>query len=219
MTSSTPLERVPLRDRIYDIVRERIVRGDLAPGTAVRDIDLARSLGASRTPVREALIRLTSEGLLANHVGRGFHVRPLLRKDVEEIYPLLWTLEPLAVESSAPLTRKQEAKLERLVRGMENRRADAPRRHDLDTQWHRELLSGCDNTRLLKCVEELRGALRRYETAYLAGMEGMEDSVAEHRAITAAFSENDRTRAATLLRDHWHRGMGELLAILPAETE
>lgn len=216
---ASPIIRAPLRDRICEIVRERIVRGELAPSAAVRDTELAESLGASRTPVREALIRLTAEGLLENLVGRGFRVRALRRQDVEEVYPLLWTLEPLALADAPPFTRKQAAELERITRRMGNQRADAARRHDLDAKWHRCLISGCCNARLLRTIEALRDTIRRYELAYLREVEGMDLSIAEHGAIVAAFAEGDRSRATKLLCKHWRRGKVELLTFLPEETE
>ena len=219
MASTEPLERAPLRDRIYDVLRERIVAGGLAPGAIVRDGELAESLGASRTPVREALIRLTAEGLIESRVGRGFRVRPLARREVEELHPLIEALEPLALETSAPCTDAQAAELERLVLAMRDVEADAERRHALDADWHRALIAGCANERLLRYVEEVRGALRRYEKAWLASVGDMELSVDEHRAIAAAFHTGDRPRALSLLRAHWRRGLDELLAIVPKETE
>lgn len=219
MASPLPLDRAPLRDRIYGVLHERIVSGDLAPGEVVRDGELADSLGASRTPVREALIRLSGAGLVENRVGRGFRVRPLERREVEELHPLIECLEPLALELSAPCEAARSAELERLACAMEDTEADAARRHALDAEWHRALIAGCANERLLRHVEEIRGALRRYETAWLASVRGMQLSVDEHRAIAAAFADGPRARAVTLLRKHWRRGLDELLAIIPKENE
>jgi DNA-binding GntR family transcriptional regulator len=217
MAPSLGLERAPLRDRIYAVVREQVVRGQLAPGAAVRDGELAAALGASRTPVREALIRLAGEGLLESPVGRGFRVPPLRRREVEEAHPLIATLEPAALKSSGACTKKQADELERLARRLEKRGADAATRHDLDARWHRSLVRGCTNRRLLRYVEESRDVLRRYELTYLRGVESMELSVSEHRSIAAAFVAGDRERAVTLLREHWHRGREELLAIVPKD--
>lgn len=214
-----PLERAPLRDRIYDILRESIVQGELAPGATVRDTEIASTLGASRTPVREALVRLTSEHLLANEVGRGFRVPPLERAEVEEAHPLMCAFEPLALRGAAPCSTKQAKRLEALVRKMERPKASARERHGLDANWHRTLIAGSPNARLLRYVEELRDTLRRYELAYLAGVEGMELSAQEHRAIAAAYVDGERERAVQLLTEHWERGRDELLLQLPDETE
>ena len=71
--------------------------------------------------------------------------------------------------------------------------------------------------RLLRYVEDLRDALRRYELAYLQDQEDMELSIEEHGAIAAAYERGDRAEALELLRRHWHRGKDELLAVLPEE--
>jgi DNA-binding GntR family transcriptional regulator len=216
---TSPLTRAPLRDHICEIVREQIVRGELPPGAPVRDTDLAESLGASRTPVREALIRLTAEGLLESLVGRGFRVRALRRQDVEDVYPLLWTLEPLALGDAPAFTEEQSAELERITLRMEDQSAGASERHELDASWHRCLISGCANARLVRIIEKLRDTSRRYELAYLGGAQGMELSVAEHREISQAFAAGDRAHATEQLREHWQRGRGELLSFLPEKTE
>jgi DNA-binding GntR family transcriptional regulator len=169
--------------------------------------------------VREALIRLGSEGLVESRVGRGFRVRPLVREEIEEVFPLLWTLEPLALSLSPPFEAAQAAELERIAVELADPEAPARRRHELDAAWHRRLIGRCPNARLLRYVEELRGALVRYETAYLQTILGMEQSVRDHRAIAAAFAGGDREGASELLREHWHRGRGELLAMIPKETE
>jgi DNA-binding GntR family transcriptional regulator len=219
MTPLLPLHRGPLRDRIYSILRERIVRGELAPGATVRDVQIAESLGASRTPVREALVRLTSEEMLVNLAGRGFRVPPLVRREVREVQPLLQTLECLALETSQTSTPAQADTLAALVRSMQQCADDPRTRHDLDVRWHRCLIERCENQRLHKNVEELRDVLRRYELAHLAGVDDMRHSIAEHRAITTAYVAGQRAQAIILLREHWQRGHDELLALLPEETE
>ncbi len=218
MVRHLPLERAPLRDRIYDILRESIVQGELAPGATVRDTEIASTLGASRTPVREALVRLTSEYLLSSEVGRGFRVPPLERREVEEAHPLMCAFEPMALASAAACTAKQAKELEALVRKMEKPKASARERHELDARWHRTLIAGSPNGRLLRYVEELRDTLRRYELVYLAGVEGMELSAHEHRAIAGAYLDGERERAVHLLTEHWERGRDELLSQLPEET-
>jgi DNA-binding GntR family transcriptional regulator len=219
MARLLPLERAPLRSRIYSVVREQVIAGQLGAGAPVRDVELAKALGASRTPVREALIQLAAEGLLESHVGRGFRVPALLRSEVEEAQPLIATLEPLALANSLPCTKTQQRELERLAVRMEGTGADAAALHALDTRWHRSLLSRCPNARLLRYVEELRDVLRRYELAYLHGVEGLPLSVTEHRGIAEAFAEGERGLAVERLGRHWERSKNELLAIVPKDLD
>jgi DNA-binding GntR family transcriptional regulator len=219
MISRPELQRVPLRQQIYAILRERIVKGEIAPGETVKDVQTAASLGASRTPVREALVRLTSEGMLLNLVGRGFRVPPLERREVEEAHPLLTHLEPLALASAPACSAKRARELERLTKRMQKAAGDASKLNDLDSQWHRTLIEGCINARLHRYIEELRDTLRRYELAHLNHNEDMHQSIDDHRAIAAAEATGDRETSIRLLTEHWQRARGELLARLNDEDE
>ena len=125
MADPAPLQRAPLRERIYAVVRERIVRGELGPGAAVRDGEVAEALGASRTPVREALVRLSSEGMLESPVGRGFRVPALDAREVVETHPLLESLEPLALETSPPATKARSPAPVRMMTRTSSRSSSA----------------------------------------------------------------------------------------------
>ncbi|HET7241138.1 MAG TPA: GntR family transcriptional regulator, partial [Gemmatimonadales bacterium] len=92
------LSRAPLRDQVYLDLLQRVQRGTIAPGSRIRDTDIARQLGVSRTPVREALIRLAREGALHAEVGRGFRVRSLATDELREVGAILAVLEPLALD-------------------------------------------------------------------------------------------------------------------------
>ena len=110
----TPITRRLLREDVYGEVFERIVHGGLTPGMRVRDSAIAADLGVSRTPVREALVRLAEDGFLDADAGRGFRVRALALDEVLDTYPILWTLEGLGLRSSAPLTADQLARLDEI---------------------------------------------------------------------------------------------------------
>lgn len=114
----TGVRRAPLRDQIYEILVEKVMSGVFAPGTRLRDVGLAASLGVSRTPVREALVRLGREGfLLADH-NRGFTVRAFDEREIRETYPLVWTLEVLAMCDGFPQSTDVLSRLEALNRSM-----------------------------------------------------------------------------------------------------
>ena len=92
------LSRTPLRDHVYLELLQRVQKGTLPPGSRIRDTEIARELGVSRTPVREALIRLAREGALQAEVGRGFRVRSLETAELLEVGAILAGLEPLALD-------------------------------------------------------------------------------------------------------------------------
>ncbi len=217
MTPETPLQRAPLREQIYSILRERILTGAIAPGQSVKDVQVAESLGASRTPVREALVRLTAEGLLINSVGRGFRAPPLVRRDVEEAHPLLTAFEPLALELCPPIKAAQLKQLEAITKRAQRAKGDAVLLNELDSRWHQTLIAGCPNGRLLKYIEEQRDTLRRYELAHLRERGEIAPSLTEHRAIAEAERIGERATSIQLLTHHWSRGHDELLARLPEE--
>src|SRR5687768_12948982 len=104
------ISRTPLRDEVYRQLLDRLHRGDLPPGTRVRDTQVAGQLGVSRTPVREALLRLAREGVLEADMGRGFTVRPFDEAEMRETGAILASLECLALGLSG------EIPPERLVR-------------------------------------------------------------------------------------------------------
>ncbi len=99
------IARVPLRDEVYRQVLDRIHRGSLPAGVRLRDSELAAQLGVSRTPVREALLRLARDGVLENSMGRGFRVRSLDASELQEVGAILGTLESLALRLSSELPR------------------------------------------------------------------------------------------------------------------
>src|SRR5215831_12141198 len=88
----TLISKKPLREEIHALLRERIVAGRVLPGSRLPDVQLAGELGVSRTPVREALLRLVREGLVENDPHRGFFVAPLSRQEVLDTYPIVWAL-------------------------------------------------------------------------------------------------------------------------------
>ena len=151
------MQRRPLQDDIYESVVEYITNSALASGARVRDTDVATELGVSRTPVREALYRLQRDGLIDHPVGRGFRVRPLSMTEAEATYPILWTLEGLALRMSGPLATvpgKME-ELDRLARAIEAA-PTALGRVALDNDWHTLLLAECRNPRLLQMIADLK---------------------------------------------------------------
>ena len=103
--------RTPLRNEVYSAILERIYRGDLPAGTRIRDTALATQLGVSRTPVREALLRLSREGVVAADMGRGFTVGRLDPVEMRETGAILSTLECLALQSCGDIPAERLARL------------------------------------------------------------------------------------------------------------
>ena len=200
-----------LRQDIYDAVLAQIIEGRLAPGSRVRDTAVAEELEISRTPVREALIKLAQDGFLDADAGRGFHVRRLDPREVKEIYPIVAAMESLALESGVPLSPSTLEKLESLNVEIAECVDDPIRRVHLDEEWHKTLLSRCTNQRLLSLLAGLKQRLRVYEYDYWRNTSLAETSTAEHSEIVRAITRNDLASASALLRGQFSRSVERIV--------
>lgn len=206
--------RNPLRTDIYAHILDRLLRGEYATGMRLKDTALAAELGVSRTPVREALIRLSQEGYLQATMGKGFTLRPMTVPELEELYPILWTLEALALRQSSRLPAEAFAELDRLAGALENPALTPDERIAGDEAWHGLLLSGCANATLHGLIADLKTKLRRYEYAY--GGRYLAASAEAHRRIARLLRQSGPDEAAAALEQHWRFGMGNLLDPLRA---
>lgn len=204
------ITRAPLRDEVHRRLLELIHRGELPPGSRVRDVQLASQLGVSRTPVREALLRLAREGVLEADMGRGFSVRRLDAAEMRETGAILSSLEDLALRLSVPIPAERLARLSEIDRELANTRGDADRCIALDEGWHRTLLEGCPNTRLLAMISELWHVPRRYMRGYLRDAGRVTLSTQHHARIIEALRRNDLAAARERFTHHWDRGIEEL---------
>ncbi len=202
--------RLPLRDQVHHAIIDRILRDEFKPGARISDTALARELGVSRTPIREALLRLEREGFLEVDVGRGFFVRPLSVREVREVYPVLWTLEVLALRTCAPLTADRRAELDRINAALESE-SEAERRIDLDSAWHQTLLETCGNDYLLGLIASLKSVIRRYEYAYMQNAGYIPVSTRTHEQIAELVAAGDLEAAVPLLENNWRFTMESLL--------
>lgn len=207
-TSDAP---VPIRADLRRTILERIVRGDLAPGSRIKEVRLAEEMGVSRTPLREVLINLEQEGFVRSELAHGFSVEPLSGREVRETYPLVWTLECLALRSSGIAITSL---LERLsaINDTFAVATTADERLELDRNWHETLLSSCPNQRLNILLSGLRTVLRRYEHRFMSDVGLVTESVRQHRQIIEALHAKDTDSAERILTENWRVSM-ELLLI------
>jgi DNA-binding GntR family transcriptional regulator len=202
--------RTPLRNEVYRAILERVYRGDLLPGTRIRDTVVATQLGVSRTPVREALLRLAREGVVAADMGRGFTVGRLDPVEMRETGAILSALECLALEACGEIRGERLARLSEIDGELARTRGDVDRCIDLDEEWHRTLLQDCPNGRLRDIIATLWQVPRRYMRAYLRDAGRVSLSTQHHARIIEALRRNDRATAADRFKHHWQRGIEEL---------
>jgi DNA-binding GntR family transcriptional regulator len=204
------ITRTPLRDEVYREIVELIHSGELPPGTRVKDTSVATQLGVSRTPVREALLRLAGEGILDADMGRGFKVCRLDAKEMRETGAILGALESLALQSCGEISSERLARLSEIDRELSGTRSDVDRSVALDEEWHRTLLADCPNRRLRDIISTLWQVPRRYMRAYLRDARRVTLSTQHHARIIEALRRKDYQAAAQRFTHHWERGIEEL---------
>jgi DNA-binding GntR family transcriptional regulator len=202
--------RAPMREALREAILGRIIRGQLAPGSRINESRVAKDLDVSRTPLREALFCLEREGFVSSELARGFSVEPLSAREVRENYPIIWTLEGLALRASVPVIYSISEDLSKLNLAFT---ADDQPEHaiDCDAQWHELLLSGCPNRRLIQMLASLRATLRRYEYLYMRDPNLIAESVRQHLKIIEMLRAKDIEAAAQALVENWRFGMKVLL--------
>jgi DNA-binding GntR family transcriptional regulator len=209
--------RQPVRTAVRERVIQRIVDGTLAAGDGINLATVAAGLAVSPTPLREALIELERDGFVASSQGRGFFVRPYDAHEVEEIYPLIWTLEVLALRSSPPRAPAALRRLQ-LINHELGAAADAARALELDLLWHATLLEACSNGLLLDILKSLKQRAQRYEFAYMKES-GHKVSTEHHSGVVRALRAGDINGAAKLIEENWRIGPRFLLPWLEARQQ
>lgn len=215
MASSPKLSRV---NEAYERLKAEILENRMPPGFQGTEPEIAEHLDMSRTPVREALIRLQSEGLVALVPRRGVRVLPISPRDMQDIYQLLTVLEPEAAAdvAEAGLSPTQIAKLEAATADMEQALKDD--NLDLwaaaDDRFHRELLNGNANGRLTAFVQTLFDQAHRARIVTLRLRDVPWKSTEDHRDILKAVTDGDAARTRKLFRAHRERAAQELLRVL-----
>lgn len=214
----SPQSRPSQTRRAYDELKRRILDNDLPPGTQALEQEIALLLGMSRTPVREALIRLSQEGMVEVRPRHGMRVLPIAVADLREIYDLLAGLEATAVDILARrgLTVAESQLLDRQLADM----AAALQRDDLDawaegdTRFHRTLVELAGNQRLLGMVEAIRDQSHRARMVTLRLRPKPSLSNDEHAAVIAAIRRRDADTAHRLHRAHRQRAARLLLDLV-----
>ncbi|MFT4135480.1 GntR family transcriptional regulator [Microbacterium sp.] len=195
-------------------LRRAIATGQLAPGEQLMEAALARSLGVSRAPLREALQRLTQEGLLIGHRNRGVRVMELDEDTVRDIYLARGAVERAAIEQIGLAGRAAEAiVLSELFDGVDEEGQDPSSQEisELDMSFHEKLVELSGSPRLQRMHRTLLTQVRMCLTHMQATYESIDHRVNEHRALAEAIIAGDTDRAVALLRAHMDDGMNRLL--------
>ncbi len=199
------LSSTTLTDQVYSVLRDKVISGAWREGSFIREQEISDKLGVSRTPVREALARLASEGFLERIPHRGFRLPEQAATDLLELYPILASLEVLAAKQSFP--RLDEAAIAEL-RAINRRyaaaseRADSREGVDLNNRFHHMLSQGSQNRRLIEMLESLRAEVTRLEVWAFSRVSQWDVSIREHDEILDAVAVGDFDRALATLEQN-----------------
>jgi DNA-binding GntR family transcriptional regulator len=204
-TGPAILDHRTLWQRVHEHLRDEIISGRLIPGTVLHEVALAGSLGVSRGPIREALGRLATEGLVTIRPRRGAVVRALSSEEFIEAYQVREALEMMAVRLAVPkLTAEDLAEMERLIETMALRAeaGDVQGFFELNTEFHQRFFEVAGNRMLAEHYRQLRGQIDRYRLRSLELRGDLRRSIAEHRAILSAAKTRAVEQAVQLASDH-----------------
>jgi DNA-binding GntR family transcriptional regulator len=206
-----------LSEKVYRKLHDAINNGRIAPHGRLVQNELAARLGVSRTPVREALFRLSHEGLVRSIGGRGFVVEDITWHDVEQVYVVRRALELQAVAllpDHYPLSDLQA--LRRLHEMVARPDTDPAEYYELHRQFHRAVIEPANNDLLKRMLDEIWDlpVSHRIFRQYIAGGANLRTMIAEHQAIVEAAEANDRVRLSQLVDVHLQEAQEETTAWL-----
>ena len=206
-----------LTEKAYQAISGAIARLELKPGETLTQDRLAKWLGISRTPVREALRRLEQDGLIQNVPGRGLIVTELTIKDVEDLLELLRILDTQAAYLAAQRRTPEQAEelaaiAEALLVAAEDHDVEAWSR--IDKPYHDLLLAATGNHFLRRAIEEVRRRLQRITYQVAIQPEHLLSGTREHVALAQAISDSDAHAAADTMRQHLQRVAAEAMELV-----
>ena len=189
---------LPLRDVVFNTLRQAILRGEMEPGERLMEIQLADKLGVSRTPIREAIRKLELEGLVIMIPRKGAEVAHITEKDMRDVLEVTATL---ACRNVTP-ERIEELK-------MANKRFEAAIISkdvvaivDADVNFHDIIYAMTDNQRLIQIINNLREQMYRYRLEYVKDARAHSILISEHKDIIDKLSKKDEENTKIVIRQH-----------------
>ncbi|WP_461810893.1 GntR family transcriptional regulator [Faecalimonas sp.] len=198
-------EYLPLRDVVFNTLRQAILRGELKPGERLMEIQLANKLGVSRTPIREAIRKLELEGLVLMIPRKGAEVAEITEKSLRDVLEVRKALEELAVKLACDrMTKQQMIQLKEAAKEFEQtlKTNDVTKFAEADVKFHDVIFMATDNQRLIQLLNNFREQMYRFRVEYLKKKNFHAVLVAEHEEIINHIEHHQKEAAAEVVCRH-----------------
>lgn len=198
-------EYLPLRDVVFNTLREAILKGELIPGERLMEKTLSERMGVSRTPIREAIRKLELEGLVMMVPRKGAEVAKITEKDIRDLLEVRATLEALAVRLACE-NMDEEAK--KRLNFLKDEFARAAKKKDVDliirkdVEFHDAIFAATDNDKLIQIVSNLREQIYRFRVKYIQEMPDYQVLINEHEEIVTSIINGDIKTAEAMAISH-----------------
>lgn len=207
-------EYLPLRDVVFNTLRNAILMGDIEPGERLMEVKLAEKLGVSRTPIREAIRMLELEGLVEMAPRKGAQVAKITKEDIKDVLEVRKVLEDLAIDLACDNIDAQEIKkLEENVVRFQNaiKKNDIKEIAVIDVEFHEIIYVSTKNRRLIQILSNLREQMYRYRFEYIKDKETREVLVKEHKTIVEALKNKNKQGGKDAIKKHLDRQENTIL--------
>ena len=196
---------LPLRDVVFNTLREAILKGELKPGERLMEMHLATKLGVSRTPIREAIRMLEHEGLAVTIPRKGAQVAKMTEKDLQDVLEVRAALDALAVVCACRrMTDAQFVELKEAMKAFEDatRTEDVRKIVETDEAFHDVIYASAENPKLVNIINSAREQMYRYRYEYVKNPSVYSQLIAEHKQIIEGFDRRDEEFLKGIMHVH-----------------
>lgn len=214
-------EYLPLRDVVFNTLRQAILRGELKPGERLMEIQLANKLGVSRTPIREAIRKLELEGLVLMIPRKGAEVADITEKSLKDVLEVRKALETLSVQLACDrITEEEIGNLKDAAEEFKEtlKSKDVTEIAEADVRFHDVIFGATDNQKLIQLLNNLREQMYRYRVEYLKRENSYPQIIEEHEEIIARIEAKDKKEASEILCRHIDNQVAEVTNLIRTKS-
>lgn len=200
------IKRIFIKDEAYERLNKLIVTGKLEPMTKIKINDLSEELGISRTPLREALLRLENDGLIISKANRWTMVAPINIDEALNIYPIIAALESLALRQGFDkITDEDITELSQINERINqiNPNDDLLEKINTDNLFHKKIIDISQNIEIYPIIENLKNKVQRMELFYYTEIQGYSKTYDAHKIIIENLKKRDLEKSIEALKKNW----------------